>query len=128
MAKIADHRNNPTLPSSIEMTSTTQAWIEKMVGLGIGNFTATICTKEDRQNGKQRQTPKKEIEKTFHDQYFVARLDENISNGNHIGNILKENLAGYGPESKALNGEKEKTFHDQHLVADSTKKSPMKII
>ena len=120
MAKIAAHCNKLTLPSSIEMTSTTQAWIEKMVGLGIGNFTATTCTEEDRQNGQQRQTSKKEIKKTFHDQPFVPRLDENISNGNHIGNISKENLtvpnrkmvrAGRcGLESKALDGEKEKNI------------------
>ena len=55
----------------------------------------------------------------------VARLDENTPNVNHIGNILKENLAGYGPESKALNGEKEKTFHDQQLMARLDEKNPL---
>ena len=136
MAKIAAHCNKLTLSSPIEMTSTTQAWIEKMVGLGIGNLTATTCTKEDRQNGQQRQTSKKKIEKTFHDQPLVARLYENISNGNHIGNILKENLtvarldentpigdilkenlAGYGPKSEALDEEKYKETHTHDVQA-----------
>ena len=80
-----------------------------MVGLGIENFTATTCTKDDRQNGQQQQTAKMEIEKTFHDQHFVARLDENIPNGNHIGNIL------CGPESEAPNEEKDIKKHT-HLT------------
>ena len=71
MAKIADHGNdnhgnNPTLHSPIVMTSATQARIEKMVGLGMGNFTATTCTKDDR-IGQQRHTPKKKKDKSFHD-------------------------------------------------------------
>ena len=85
MAKIANHGNNPTLHSPIVMTSATQARIEKMVGLGIGDFTATTCTKDDLRIGQQRHTSKKEKEKTFHD-----CEDENISNENEnrIENIL----------------------------------------
>ena len=66
MAKIANHGNNPTLHSPIVMTSATQARIEKMVGLGMGNFTATTCTKDDR-IGQQRHTSKKKKDKSFHD-------------------------------------------------------------
>ena len=80
MAKIAAHCNKLTLPSPIEMTSTTQAWIEKMVGLGIGNLTATTCTKDDR-IGQQRLTSKKKKDKSFHD-----CEDKNYEN--HIENIL----------------------------------------
>ena len=37
-----------------------------MVGLGIGNLTATTCTKDDR-IGQQRLTSKKKKDKSFHD-------------------------------------------------------------
>ena len=66
MAKVANHGDDPTPHSPIVMTSATQARIEKMVGLGKGNFTATTCTKDDR-IGQQRLTSKKKKDKSFHD-------------------------------------------------------------
>ena len=77
-----------------------------------------------------------EKEKTFHDQQLVARLDEKIPNENHIrnilkenltaarldestpiGDILKENLAGYGPKSESLDEEKYKETHPHDVQA-----------